>query len=1125
MPQSQKNKKDSSALPGFRLHRFEVLNWGTFDKKIWALETAGENSLLTGDIGSGKSTLIDALTTLLVQPGRITYNKAAGAEGRERSLADYILGHYKKEKDAEGLQAARSVSLREKGKTLTVILGRFCDSNSGEKVTLVQVFWLKEGTNQPDRFYAVSSDPLSIEKDILIPGADPLSLKKHLRTRHTVEIYDSYSTYSAEFRRRMAIRSSQAIDLLYQTVSMKSIGNLTDFVRSHMLDEFSIQERISELCRNFTNLNQAHEAVLKARRQIETLTPMVRECDSYDEGESAVALFRTSRDSLHSYMAGIEQGLIEAKIIRLEDENRKVSRRIEKVLAEASGLETAREKVRRDIEDNGGRRLAELEREIASLEEERRRRKAKSAAYAELASLLELDQPLNEATFFENLKIAGGRIGQCEEKQREAGEEELAARMKLRTLQDEYDSIKVELESLRGRKTNIPARLLDMRTELCRAINVVESRLPFAGELIEVRDKEEEWEGAIERVLHNFGQSILVPDDLYGDVTGYAEKTDLRGRLVYYRVKDKRESRAVQTVPGQLAGKIRIRSDNEFYEWIDEEIRTRFDYMCCETLDDFRRHPKALTHAGQIKSGGVRHEKDDRHSIHDRSRYILGWKNEQKIALLEHKLKSVESEGAKLTEAVKETAERISRLRELRDAGRDMIAIKDFSGIDWQWVAMRIEEHVSEMKEITGTSDILYTLKEQLSRIEKGIVDNKTEYGNLNKKQGEIEKEIENLVAALENAVKKFSSIEQAVRDENFPRIDAIRNREFPEKKITLQNSESFQKDLREYIQRQMDNINEQNRRHAERIVKQMQSYRDAYAIETSEIDASIEAAHEYRRMLSELVSENLPRHEEDFKRLLREGTIQDIALFQNRMNKEVEEIKSKIAVINGSLHGIEYNPGSYIMLIGDRTTDQEIRQFQEDLRLCLGETLSGDEGDAYTEEKFRQVKALIDRFVGRDGFVETDRRWTAKVTDVRNWFIFSASERWLEDDSEREFYSDSSGKSGGQKEKLAYTILAAALAFQFSLGQEGLWNRSFRFVMIDEAFGRGSDESARYGLELFSRLQLQLLIVTPLQKIHVIENYVKTVHFAYQDENRSHVGNMTIEEYRSRKAEVQAGK
>ena len=64
---------------GFRLQRFEVLNWGTFHRHVWRIDPAGRNSLLTGDIGSGKSTLVDAVTTLLVPHNRIVYNKAAGA--------------------------------------------------------------------------------------------------------------------------------------------------------------------------------------------------------------------------------------------------------------------------------------------------------------------------------------------------------------------------------------------------------------------------------------------------------------------------------------------------------------------------------------------------------------------------------------------------------------------------------------------------------------------------------------------------------------------------------------------------------------------------------------------------------------------------------------------------------------------------------------------------------------------------------------------------------------------------------------------------------------------------------------------------------------------------------------
>ncbi|MDD2874470.1 MAG: SbcC/MukB-like Walker B domain-containing protein, partial [Azoarcus sp.] len=126
----------------------------------------------------------------------------------------------------------------------------------------------------------------------------------------------------------------------------------------------------------------------------------------------------------------------------------------------------------------------------------------------------------------------------------------------------------------------------------------------------------------------------------------------------------------------------------------------------------------------------------------------------------------------------------------------------------------------------------------------------------------------------------------------------------------------------------------------------------------------------------------------------------------------------------------------------------------------------------------------------------------------------------WREDNSEHEHYSDSGGKSGGQKEKLAYTILAASLAYQFGLEWGAVRSRSFRFVVIDEAFGRGSDESAQYGLKLFRQLNLQLLIVTPLQKIHIIEPYVSSVGFVHNEGGRvSKLRNLSIEEYRTQKA------
>lgn len=72
---------------------------------------------------------------------------------------------------------------------------------------------------------------------------------------------------------------------------------------------------------------------------------------------------------------------------------------------------------------------------------------------------------------------------------------------------------------------------------------------------------------------------------------------------------------------------------------------------------------------------------------------------------------------------------------------------------------------------------------------------------------------------------------------------------------------------------------------------------------------------------------------------------------------------------------------------------------------------------------------------------------------------------------------------------------------------------------MIDEAFGRGSDESTRFGLELFTGLGLQILVVTPLQKIATIEPYVEAVGLVTSDEQRSRLHHMTVREVQQQRA------
>src|ERR1700738_1482594 len=155
---------------GMRLHRCEFFNWGTFHGRVWSLDLNGDNTLLTGDIGSGNATLVDAITTLLVPAQKISYNKAAGADARERDLKSYVLGHYKSERGESGF-VAKPVALRDLN-TYSVILGRFRNDGFQQEVTLAQVFSFKDTHGQPIRFYVVADLPLTIAEHFSGFGSD-----------------------------------------------------------------------------------------------------------------------------------------------------------------------------------------------------------------------------------------------------------------------------------------------------------------------------------------------------------------------------------------------------------------------------------------------------------------------------------------------------------------------------------------------------------------------------------------------------------------------------------------------------------------------------------------------------------------------------------------------------------------------------------------------------------------------------------------------------------------------------------------------------------------------------------------------------------------------------------------
>ncbi|MBW6509268.1 MAG: ATP-dependent exonuclease SbcCD, C subunit-like protein [Desulfuromonadales bacterium] len=1102
-------------LAGFRLHRLEVFNWGTFDGRVWTLRTGGKNALLTGDIGSGKSTLVDAVTTLLVPSHRVAYNKAAGADSRERSLRSYVQGYYKSERQ-EALGSTKPVPLRDTN-CYSVILGVFHNAGYNKTVTLAQVFWTKDTSTQPARLYVACERDLSISADFSGFGSEIGGLRKQLRAGG-VDLFDSFPPYGSWFRRRFGINNDQALELFHQTVSLKSVGNLTDFVRSHMLEAFDVAPRIVALIGHFEDLTRAHEAVLKAKHQVEVLEPLVADCDRHQQLSRTAENLRGCRDALRPWFARLKLSLLEKRLIALNEDLSRHQSAIAGLDEQRRDGQAQERELRRNIAENGGDRIAAIGEEIRRHQEELDRRRQKARRYEKLLDLVGEAPPATMEGF--------GRLQALISQQRQAAEdEEIRVQNEINEAgvffaqgRGEYDQLKTEISGLKSRKSNIDEKQISLRRSLSKTLNLPEAEMPFAGELMQVREEERSWEGAIERLLHNFGLSLLVPDTYYARVAQWVDQTNLRGRLVYFRVRDVKRGGLPTLHPDSLVRKLLVKPDSPFYDWLEREVAHRFDLACCLTQEQFRREKRAVTPAGQIKAPGERHEKDDRHPLDDRSRYVLGWSNAEKIAVLEARAKKQEDHLAELGSRISTLHQEQSRLKERLQTLSKLGEYADYRELDWQPVAVAVARLETERQELEAASDLLKTLMDQLHSVEETISGIEQKLKDRNDQRARTEQKISDAKELQQQSQMLLADLPDATV-QRFSVLEELREEALGSHQLTVESCDNRERDMRDWLQTRIDNEDRKLSKLGEKIIKAMAEYKKEWPLETRDADVNIAAGSEFRTMLQQLQADDLPRFESRFKELLNENTIREVANFQSQLARERETIKERIARINESLTQIDYNPGRYISLEAQLTLDAEIREFQSELRACTDDTLRGSQNPQYSEAKFLQVKRIIERFRGREDFSDLDRRWTAKVTDVRNWFVFAAAERWREDDSEYEHYADSGGKSGGQKEKLAYTVLAASLAYQFGLEWGVIRSRSFRFVVIDEAFGRGSDESAQYGLQLFSQLNLQLLIVTPLQKIHIIEPFVACVGFVYNEDGKASVlRNLSIEEYRAEK-------
>jgi uncharacterized protein YPO0396 len=700
---------------GFRLHRIEVYNWGTFDGRITTLQLDGMNTLVTGENGSGKSTFIDALTTLLVRSDLVKYNRAAGVDKAERDLRSYVQGHYRSEYN-EHTGASKPVALRPGKSTYTVILGFFRNTGFDSEVTVAQVFWPAE-QGQPNRRFVIAERELTIAEHFRGFTKGVRELTSQLKASGA-EVHDQFAAYGARMRRLLGIQSEQAMELFHQTVSMKAVGNLTEFVRAHMLDTKPVRSRLDSLVTHFEDLTRAHASVMRAKRQVELLAPIVSDGERHATETLLREELEQCRRELRPYFGRCKITLLGELLSQLALDRTKAEQRLERVKADRQRSQQRIDQLTADIAGSGGDELTRLAAQIEERSSERDRRRTVSQAFAASASVAGVTVPASDADFVDMTEAVRARRSTLEAERNAHSDRQANLAVELKELRVKHAELNAEIENLRSQRGNIPLAQIALRDEISKQLSIDLTELPFAGELMRVADDEERWEGAAERLLHNLALSLLVPEAHYPVIQRWVDEHHLRGRLVYFRIHARSRAREDDIHRYALLHKIEVREGlaPSIDAWLRSELANRANVACCEAPEQFIREPRAITLAGQIKGSNQRHEKDDRHSIADRSRYVLGWSSASKVAALANQVRPIELRIHEVADEHTRTQQAQSATHAIADALAKLEG-REFRDIDWQSVAGEIAELEQARDALLGSSDRLRELETQLATV------------------------------------------------------------------------------------------------------------------------------------------------------------------------------------------------------------------------------------------------------------------------------------------------------------------------------------------------------------------------------------------------------------------------
>ena len=1111
----------------WKLESLQVINWGGFEGHH-TLPFHPDATMLSGGSGTGKSTLLDAYTALMM-PSSVAFNgasndagtgRARNEAGGQRTLLTYLRGKQGVNDDTGG--ASSENLLRGKGRaTWGAVAATFVDT-SGHTFSALRLYFVPAtatASNDISQRMATLADRVTLSD--LGPAMATHIVGKPLAaaikaTWPEAKVTKEYSEFSNTLYRKLAIGANgdglNALDLLARIQAGRSFNSVNGLYRQLVLDTPSTFKDADGALEHFDTIAGDLARMEEAERKHTTLRHLPEIHDRLTTARDRIrdldqfGLTRPGFTKLTAWSLRLEADLLDAAADYARDRSRAADADAQSAIEATEALWDELEAAREDFRVSGGNELSGLADRLANYAGQLEQTKSRRAEFAALAA--EVSTAFTSRGDFDTIQQAARTFAKGAASWNEKYQDDrFEARTKLTELGKRKQELQGDLRDLVDSGTRIRGPLVSLREAVAKRLGMPITDLPYVAELIDIRPGQERWRTAVETVLGGEARNIVIPADRRREIARALNDLQLGGRvnLIDGTPDTPRrfplEGATGADQAGRIVGKLTF-ADHPYAGWLQAHLADGpVNALCVQHPDELDGGGFRVTETGQTRRG-IRSAIGRAHRDN-----IIGFSNADVIDAIETELHDIDRDLAGVMGRIQDL-DAANTQHQKHATAYAAIGTYQWDQLDTAALEERIAALQKRQADLLGSDNRLQGLQQQIDALKEA-------HGAAQLND-----------AAARAAAKRAQETWHELIDRKDETTRTLDPHEDDETLALTAEQKTYLADV--YAQVTADAGEEDPVTHANRFTERLgavkrvlseqqreanlevsrceKSLLDTFELyRTNWFDANLgdtlDSYPDYLRILQDLEASGLYQNRAEWQRAVAQWAGEDLLPLAQSMSSEIEAIKARIVPINDILQGLEFGArkGRLKLKIDDVNTET-VRQFR--IRLRKMATLATK---SMTFDQTREVFADLTDFMAllrgpKDPKFSSETSNRDKLLDVRQHVEVYAVEYPVGSDTwAAQEHRQLGSASGGESQELIAFIIGSALRFR--LGDELRDQPRFAPVFLDEGFVKADSQFAGRAVSAWRGLKFQIIVGAPEDKFTGLERHMDSFVVIQKDE------------------------